>query len=127
VGQLAINPTPAPASAPKKLTGCAAARAAQGLPDLIAQQNFLLETLIEQQRNANTLAHLDVIGWISGDLTAQMLGKTISKSKHHLRTLQYCREEGLLTRIGQGSKITYWYEEVRALQQRVADNDIVLP
>ncbi|MEM9526645.1 MAG: hypothetical protein AAGA31_08565 [Bacteroidota bacterium] len=124
-----FHPTLAPAVAPKakKAKGCAAAQATQDLPTLIARQNELLEELIEQQRNAYTLQHLDIIGWISGDLAAQMLGKTISPSGHHLRVLKHCREEGKLTRIGQGSKITYWYEEVRELQRKVANNDEVLP
>lgn len=122
-----FHPTLAPAVAPKKAKGCAAARAAQDLPSLVAEQNRLLEALIEQQRNANTLRHLDVIGFISGDLAAQMLGKTISPSGHHLRVLEHCRKEGLLTVLGQSKNITYWYEEVLALQRKVANNDIVLP
>lgn len=118
---------PAPAAAPQKATSGPTTQPVHDLPTLMAEQNELLSTLISEFRETNRFLQMEKFGWISGDDAARMLGKTISKSGWHLRVLAHCRKEGLLTRIGQGSNITYWYEEVKQLQQKVADNKIVLP
>lgn len=127
MGQPAPQLNPAPAAAPPKAKGCPTAQAVHDLPALMAEQNELLTTLISEFRETNRFLQMEKFGWISGDDAARMLGKTVSKSGWHLRVLTHCRKEGLLTRIGQGSNITYWYEEVKQLQQKVAENKIVLP
>jgi hypothetical protein len=123
MGNTASQLTTAPAAAPQNAT----VRITQDLPTLMARQNELLEALIGEQRELNRWQNIEKIGWITGDEAALMLGKTISPSGHHLRVLDHCRKEGLLTVIGQSRNITYWYEEVKTLQTKVANNAIVLP
>lgn len=127
MGVTASQLSTAPAAPPKKAKGCPTAAAVQDLPTLMARQNELLEMLVEKQQEFNRWQNIEKIGWITGDEAAQMLGKTISPSGHHLRVLEHCRKEGLLTVVGQGRNITYWYDEVKTLQADVATNDVVLP
>ena len=87
----------------------------------------LLRQLISEQRETNRLLKNEFKQWLSGDEAAALLGKKITKSGEHKRVLAFCRKHGHLTIFGQSRPYTYWHEEVRDLQRKVAAGQVFLP
>ncbi|MEL6393356.1 MAG: hypothetical protein AAFR97_11435, partial [Bacteroidota bacterium] len=65
--------------------------------------------------------------WLSANETAELLGKTVTKSGWHLRSLKFARDKGHLTVYGRINPYTYHRTEVEALKRKIVAGDVYLP
>lgn len=64
--------------------------------------------------------------WVSPEVTAQMLGIPITKSRSHRVRIANAFRRGLLTKQRSGRPPYYWKEEVQQLSLKIRDGRVVI-
>jgi hypothetical protein len=100
------------------------------MADAITELTRATYKLLEEQKETNRLLRKEAeppSPWMSGDETAEALGRPLTKSGEHLRCLKHFRDHGFLTVFGSMRPYTYSRGQVMELRKLIDREKVFMP